>query len=382
MGNSGKPSAIAVLLILTAGVAAISSSAILIRLALQAAAQKGLGISLLIAATRLSIATLLLLPIAYVRKEKNSRGSRSTAASIASTIPKSAKLAPEHEYSSQQNSPLTTTDAANLPDLSTATGDAINSPDLLPKSQSISQPATIALAKKQQLPTSALLLAIASGILLAGHFFTWTTSLSYTSIAASTTLVTTNPLWTALIGWLWYKERLSPLTWLGIAIALIGGVLIAQADSGQTIGSNPALGNVLALLGAIAMSLYLHLAQRAQQQGLSLNTHITIAYGSAALVLLPLPLLTQTYYWQLPPQFYGYTLLMAIAPQLIGHTSLNWSLRWTSPTIVAMAILCEPVLASLFGYVFLAETVARLTIVGTSLILAGVATTIVSMWKR
>jgi drug/metabolite transporter (DMT)-like permease len=411
LDSLGKPSPIAILVILIAGVAAISSSATLIRLALQAAAQKGLGISLLIAAMRLSMATLLLLPISYARKLRRGYSAKRSP----STKPVSSPPINEHSSSSSnQDLPPIATDslADSLADsqagsliIDVSVNSDSNSPadskldaslksqsnrrsssSVTPKLDSSLNPQpeltpTITNPKIKQLPTPALLLAIASGVLLAAQFCTWTTSLSYTSIAASTTLVTTNPIWTALIGWVWGKERLNRSTWIGMAIALVGGVIIAQSDSGNAVGSNPALGNLLALLGAIAMSLYLHLAQRAQQQGLSLNAHITIAYGTAALVLLPLPLLTQTYYWHLEPQFYGYVLLLAIAPQLIGHTSLNWSLRWTSPTIVAVIILCEPVLASLLGYVFLAEAVAIQTIVGAALIMAGVAMSVLSIWK-
>ncbi|AFY69518.1 protein of unknown function DUF6 transmembrane [Thalassoporum mexicanum PCC 7367] len=348
MSKFDRPSKILIWIILTAGIAAISSAALLIRLALQAAGEEGIGVSLSIAAMRLTMATLLLLPINYTQHlGRTKRNPRSTLRSNQREDPKTPPLA---------------------------------QPALALKDELQSDRAINPATKTQAIPRSesTILIAIASGLLLALQFCTWTTSLSYTSIAASTTLVTTNPVWTALIGWWWGKERLSWTTWLGMAIALTGGVVIAQADGDPQTASNPALGNLLALLGAIAMSLYFHLAQQSQKRGLSLNRHIAIAYGSAALFLLPLPFLAQTYYWHFSTQFYGFVFLLAIAPQLIGHTSLNWSLRWTSPTAVAIVTLCEPVLASVLGYLFLSEAVAIVTMIGAALILAGVA---ISLWQ-
>jgi len=117
----------------------------------------------------------------------------------------------------------------------------------------------------------------AAGLCLALHFATWITSLSFTSIAASTTLVTTNPVWVALLSWLWLKEKPNALTILGIGVAFGGGVLIALGDTGAvTAGSNPPLGNFLALVGAWMASLYFLLGREAQQRGLGMTA---IAFG-------------------------------------------------------------------------------------------------------
>lgn len=133
--------------------------------------------------------------------------------------------------------------------------------------------------------------ALAAGGFLALHFAFWITSLSYTSVAASTALVTTNPVWVTLLGWWLFGERPSFLTLLGVGVALLGGVLIGLGDSEGGGGANPLLGDFLALLGAVAASCYFLLGREAQRRGLSTWAYVRVAYTAAALLLLPLPYL-------------------------------------------------------------------------------------------
>ena len=281
--------------ILTVGIFSVSTAAIFIRLALDAAETQGVGFSLVLAAARMSIAALLLLPAwRHIRK---------------------------HTY----------------------------------------QP-------------KAFYYSGAAGLFLALHFAAWITSLSYTSIAASTTIVTTNPIWVALLSWLWLKERPTSLTAIGIGIALSGGLLVGLSSTGSdTLGSSPLLGNLLALIGAWAVSLYFLLGREAQQRGLGIGSHVAVVYTVAALVLLPLPLLFGSGYTGYSRDVYLWIVLMAVFPQLIGHTSFNWAVRWISPTLVTLTILAEPVGAGILGYILLQERPGPLVLVGAAVILGGVA---------
>lgn len=217
--------------------------------------------------------------------------------------------------------------------------------------------------------------AIAAGICLAIHFATWITSLSYTSIAASTVLVTTNPIWIGLFSWWWYGEKLSWQGIIGTVIALFGGMIMAIADSDGVSSSysNQTLGNILALVGAIMSSLYIIFGSQAQRRGLSTSNYIAIAYSTAALFLFPLPLLYQTSYFGYTPLVYLYIFLMAVMSQVIGHTSLNWSVRWISPTLVSLSLLLEPVVASCIGAIAFDEIPSLGLFLGGSIILLGIA---------
>jgi len=222
---------------------------------------------------------------------------------------------------------------------------------------------------------AALRWAIAAGFALALHFASWITSLSYTSIAASTTLVTTNPLWVTLLSWWWYGDKPRLLTWLGIGIALLGSSFIGFGSQATAIATHPALGNGLALVGAIAASFYFLLGREAQQRGLSISHYAAIAYTTAAIFLFPIPFWLGLGYTGYSVQTYLYLLLIALIPQLVGHTSLNWAIRWVSPTQVALTILLEPVFSSVLAVILFKEIPSSLTWLGIPLLLLGVGVT-------
>ena len=228
--------------------------------------------------------------------------------------------------------------------------------------------------KLVQIKSTAFVYAIAAGVCLALHFATWITSLAYTSIAASTVLVTTTPIWVGLFSWWWYREKLTWRNIAGIAIASIGGIVLATADSSAADNySNPNLGNVLALIGAIMSSLYIIFGSQAQRRGFSIGNYIAIAYSTAALCLLPLPLLYDTSYLGYTPLVYLYVFLMALMSQVIGHTSFNWAVRWISPTLVSLSLLFEPVIASLVAVVVFKEIPTIGLLLGGVIILTGIA---------
>jgi len=214
--------------------------------------------------------------------------------------------------------------------------------------------------------------AVAAGVALALHFAFWITSLSYTSVAASTALVTTNPVWITLFGWLFFRERPSGLTLLGVGVALLGGLLIGLGDA-EGGGTNPLLGDLLAVLGAVAASFYFLLGREAQRRGLSLLEYVRVAYTTAFLVLFPLPYLFGGGYGGYPGVVYVYILLMALLPQLVGHTSFNWATRHIPPVLVTLAILFEPVGASLLAFLLFGELPSPQVLLGALVLLLGVA---------
>lgn len=238
---------------------------------------------------------------------------------------------------------------------------------------------TVYKIKPSQINIKAFYCAVIAGICLAGHFASWISSLAFTSIVASTTLVTTNPIWVGLLSRFFLKEKLSKSAILGIAIASVGGVLIALGNEGNiNSGSNPLLGNGLALIGAIMASLYLMFGTQAQKSGLSISNYILIAYSTAAIALFPLPLLFGIKYTEHSPIIYVYIALMAILSQLLGHTGFNWALRWLSPTFVTLSILFEPIISSFLGVIVFQEIPPLSILWGGLILLLGVAVAVTS----
>lgn len=217
-----------------------------------------------------------------------------------------------------------------------------------------------------------LLLGIASGSLLAAHFATWISSLAYTSVASSTALVTTNPIWIAAASVLFFHERIRKGLIAAIGFALCGSVLIflAQGGSGSA-QPDPPLGNTLALIGSLAVSGYL-LIGRALRRRLSLLAYVWLVYTSAAIALVVVALVAQEPLWGFSATAWAFLLALALGPQLMGHTVFNWALKRVSATLIALAILGEPIGSAILALMLFDEGFSRLQITGFVLLLGGI----------
>jgi len=229
----------------------------------------------------------------------------------------------------------------------------------------------------RRLRTKEWKLAFASGIFLAIHFATWIASLEYTSVASSVVLVSTSPLWVAITAWLLLGERLTRPAIAGLITALAGSLIITFSDTMQPTGSAPLFGNVLALLGAFAVAGYWLIGRRLRAN-LSLVPYVTIVYSAAALVLFVTTIVTSQPLVGYSSMIYVWFLLLAFVPQLVGHSSFNWTLARLPATFVAVATLGEPIGASVLAFFLLSETPTILKTAGAALVLAGIAVTMLN----
>lgn len=215
-------------------------------------------------------------------------------------------------------------------------------------------------------------LALAAGLCLAAHFGTWISSLEYTSVASSASLVTTNPLWIGIASFLLFREVPNRFLLAGIALSLLGSLLIFVSDSQQAgSGANPMLGNGLAIVGSWCFSAYLMIGRRLRAS-LSLTLYIWLAYGIAALFLFGATAALDQPVLDFSSLGWLALIGMALGPQLVGHTSYNWALKHVSPAFVAVVTLGEPVGCALMAYLFFGETLAPLQAVGFGLLLVGI----------
>jgi drug/metabolite transporter (DMT)-like permease len=239
-------------------------------------------------------------------------------------------------------------------------------------------------SEMQRLGLQDLGLALLSGFFLALHFATWISSLEYTSVASSVVLVTTAPLWVALLTPFTLKERLPRPVIFGMALALAGGTVIGLSDSctwsseglncpplSEFVQGQAFLGDLLALVGALMAAAYI-LIGRSLRGKMSLIPYIFVVYGMAALVLVALMLVAGHSPTGYPPPAYLWMLLLALIPQLLGHSTFNWALRYLSAAYVSIALLGEPVGSSILAYFLLQETPTNLKIFGAILILTGI----------
>lgn len=221
----------------------------------------------------------------------------------------------------------------------------------------------------EPLSTGTAALTLCSGGFLALHFFFWISSLHKTSVASSVVLVSTTPLFTGLFAWAALGEPLHRRLWIGIALTAAGSTALAAAD--LTSSHTSLQGHLLALLGAVMACGYL-VAGSAVRRRLDLGSYTLATNGSAALVLIPCCLLTATPLSGFAPQTYVMLGLLAAIPQLIGHATMNWALRFLSPTQVAMLILGEPIGATLLAYLLLGESVTAVKLLGLTTVAAGI----------
>ena len=213
------------------------------------------------------------------------------------------------------------------------------------------------------------MMALLSGAFLALHFGLWIASLSYTSVATSAMLVTTSPIFVAIASYLLFQEKLSKQTIVGIVISLIGSVLIGFGN--WKLGTNPLFGGILAFLGALAVAGYL-LIGRKLRRSIGFLSYASLVYSSAAVLLL---LSTLAFGYRLvgySPTTYAMLALLAVVPQLIGHSAFNWSLRFVPATLITIAILGEPVGATILAFLILKEIPTLSEIGGGILILVGI----------
>ena len=239
--------------------------------------------------------------------------------------------------------------------------------------------APVALARSRaeiaSLPRRDLALVGGAGVLLGLHFMAWIVSVQLTSVASAAVLVTTTPVFIAVLGAVFLSERPSGRTAAGIAVAVAGAVLIALADRAEAgVYPDPALGAALALGASLLMSVYLLIGRAVRQRvgfvayfwTLNVAAAVTCGVGCAvAGVPLGLPL---------PAALLA--VAMGLGPGLLGHGSFAGAVRYLPAALLGLLGLAEPILASVGALVWFGEVPPPLAVVGMATVLAAIAAVI------
>ncbi len=220
---------------------------------------------------------------------------------------------------------------------------------------------------------------ILSGVCLGLHFTAWIQSLYLTSVASASTLVSSNPLFIAALGFVFLKERLSRTTFIAIAAAVGGAVLIGISDvPDENLNiTNPRLGNILAAAAAMFVSVYLILG-RVIRKKMDWLRYVFAIYTVTAITVVCMALFTKTPLLGNSPKLYALFALMALGPQIIGHGSLNYALRYFTPAFLALLSLSEPVGGSILAFWIFDEVPQPLALVGMAIILLAIAASILA----
>lgn len=208
-----------------------------------------------------------------------------------------------------------------------------------------------------------------SGVFLALHFATWLTSIKMTSIASSTVLVNTHPIFILFATYFLFKEKVSKKAMVSILIAFFGSIVITFGDS--TLGQHNVLGDLLAIAGGFFVASYMLIGRFARQH-ISVTAYTFIVYTCCTLVLLGLDFVTSTPLVGYPSSDYLIFISLAVFCTLLGHSVFNWALAYLKPTFVSTSILGEPVFATIWAILFLKEFPSIFQITGGALILLGI----------
>jgi drug/metabolite transporter (DMT)-like permease len=223
----------------------------------------------------------------------------------------------------------------------------------------------------------ALVLMAVSGLALAAHFWSWIASLKYTSVASSVVLVSLKPVFAWGIAAIWLHEHPTKREKWGIVLAVLGAVLIGVADSQGTIGALG--GDVLALVGALAAAIYYVIGRRARAT-VGVWTYATVVYTVAAATLAGLAVGSGVPFTGYPRSDWGVFAALAVGPMLVGHTGLNYALKYFRATTVNVAALGEPVGATILAWLIPAihEVPPPLALLGGVVTLSGIGLALTS----
>ncbi|MBW8771531.1 MAG: DMT family transporter [Gemmatimonadetes bacterium] len=218
---------------------------------------------------------------------------------------------------------------------------------------------------------------VAAGAMLALHFWSWNTSVTMTTVAASVVLVNTQPVVVALLSGLWLRETPSRRQWIGIGIAMVGALVVAVPDllAGASAHDHPRalLGDLLALVGALTAAIYF-VAGRRLRGTLEIWSYVGLVYGSCFVVLLLLAAVGHVPLAPQPPRELALFAGLALGPMLLGHTGLNWALKRSPAYVVNLTLLGEPVGATIIAAFLpgIREVPGIFTLVGGAIVFAGI----------
>jgi drug/metabolite transporter (DMT)-like permease len=219
-------------------------------------------------------------------------------------------------------------------------------------------------------------IATVAGVALALHFWAWNASIHLTTIAASVTLVNLQPAIINGISALFLRETPTRRQLVGIAIAVAGAVVIASPDlgnSGSTAGNNATLGNLLATSAAVTAAIYYTIG-RHLRASYGVWAYVGLAYTACFVALLLFAGISGVTLTPQPPRELAIFGALAIGPMLLGHTGMNWALKYLPAYVVNLTVLGEPIGATILGAILpgIRQIPPVVTLVGGAIMLAGV----------
>jgi len=219
-----------------------------------------------------------------------------------------------------------------------------------------------------RIPRSTIPIISLSALCLSLHFWLWISSIESTSITKSTVLVTTSPIFVTLINWIIRKQQPSRSMLMAIWLATTGTLILVYDES---VFQGISRGDGLAILAAVCMAGYLTAGYQALKT-IPARVYIPTVYLISSIILLVLALSLKVNLTGFDSQTYVLLGLIGLIPQLIGHSLINALLRHLQPGNIAIAILGEPLGATVLAWIFLSEVPTYVAMLGGAIILCSI----------
>lgn len=226
------------------------------------------------------------------------------------------------------------------------------------------------------------LLLIAAGVSLGLHFTLWIASLHYTSVASASVLVTIHPVMLIVAESLLFKTKFRPVVWIGVSIAFTGSVLLGLADDTQMDQFPDAIfGNTLAFMSAVVFVAYFMLGRKIRQQTEWID-YVFYVYTYATITCLVLTLLWVGGVPAITATSVLVGIGLAAGPTVLGHGSMNYAVKYISPTLLSTLVLSEAVVAATAAFFIFGEIPSGFSLVAMLVIVFGVTLTWVKRMNR
>ncbi len=226
------------------------------------------------------------------------------------------------------------------------------------------------LKELRHIQKKTIYLNILSGIFLGFHFWSWIDSLQHTTVANSTILVNLHPIFILLISWIFLHERIDKVSIISTMVAISGSLLLIY-NSLFNLSLN-LRGDLMAVIGAVTVAVYLTIGSQIRKN-VSNKTYTYVAYLVAFLTLLIISGFVDTNIFSYPKSDILVFLALAIVPTLMGHSLFSMSMKYLSSHFISMAVLGEPIMATLWAFLVFQESVGIYQVAGGFLILSGLA---------
>lgn len=225
------------------------------------------------------------------------------------------------------------------------------------------------------------LVAALAGIILGFHFIFWILAIQNTTVASASILVTIHPVILILIEAGFFRRVFPPMVWLGVFVAFSGSVLLGYSDArSETLFEHALLGDMYALIAAVLFAFYFLISQHLRQKSDWLN-YVVRVYGATGLTCLAVALLSGSNF-RVEPVVWIAGVALALGPQLLGHGSMNYTVKFVAPTLLATLILTEPAFATALAWLLFGEIPPWLTFPAMAVVLTGVVLTWAGRKKR